>query len=375
MRRLATFAPGDVYNEKLLLDYQERLTKIGLFEGATVELDATGPPEAAPVTVTVKELSQHQATFGIGFCANTGGRVSLEHYDRKVFGLPWIAHSTVSYGSDLKSIGTELTSYPQEKLWRNLAAGQLRGAASPPTRRATAGRARVGRSKDTTASSGSTTSRPRTPRVNSEPLTTSAEALSANYHWLKRDLDDILAPTGALLGAAGRPRLRPRRESAPTAGKENARGPFVRAYSRFNWYRPFGRWFAQRPPRGRRGVREEPHLGARHAPVPRRRRRLGARLRLPHLGPTRNGTVVGGRVLLTGSVELEHPLTASLPALLGAVFVDAGNAADHWRDLRPVFGYGVGLHYRSPIGPLRVDVAYGHEVKELRLHVSVGVTF
>ena len=31
VRRLATFAPGDVYNEKLLLDYQERLTKVGLF--------------------------------------------------------------------------------------------------------------------------------------------------------------------------------------------------------------------------------------------------------------------------------------------------------------------------------------------------------
>ena len=56
--------------------------KIGLFEGARVELDATGPPEAAPVIVRVKEQSQHQATFGIGYSANTGGRVSLEHWDR-----------------------------------------------------------------------------------------------------------------------------------------------------------------------------------------------------------------------------------------------------------------------------------------------------
>jgi translocation and assembly module TamA len=84
------------------------------------------------------------------------------------------------------------------------------------------------------------------------------------------------------------------------------------------------------------------------------------------LGPTRNGKVVGGQVLVTGSVELEHPLSAKLPALLGAVFVDAGNAADEWRDIRPVFGYGVGVHYRSPIGPLRVDVAYGHDVHECR---------
>jgi translocation and assembly module TamA len=100
-----------------------------------------------------------------------------------------------------------------------------------------------------------------------------------------------------------------------------------------------------------------------------------ARLRLPTLGPTRNDAVVGGRVLATGSVELEHPLSNKLPGLLGAVFVDAGNAADHWRDLRPVFGYGVGVHYRSPIGPLRVDLAYGEDVKQFRLHISIGITF
>ena len=80
------------------------------------------------------------------------------------------------------------------------------------------------------------------------------------------------------------------------------------------------------------------------------------------LGPTVNGAVVGGRVLLTGSLEFEHALLDRLPALLGAVFVDAGDAADRWSELRPVFGYGVGVHYRSPVGPLRLDVAYGQDV-------------
>src|SRR6185312_14323094 len=82
VRRLATFFPGTVYDERLLLDYQERLLKVGLFEGASVELDATGPPDAAPVIVRVKELTQHQATFGVGYSADTGPRVSVEHYDR-----------------------------------------------------------------------------------------------------------------------------------------------------------------------------------------------------------------------------------------------------------------------------------------------------
>jgi translocation and assembly module TamA len=35
----------------------------------------------------------------------------------------------------------------------------------------------------------------------------------------------------------------------------------------------------------------------------------------------------------------------------------------------------VGLRYRSPIGPVRLDVAWGEEVDRLRLHLTVGVTF
>jgi len=76
--RLATFSRGDVYSERTLLDYQDRLMKLGLFEGASVELDATGPPDDAPVRVKVKELTQYQANFGIGYSANTGPRASVD---------------------------------------------------------------------------------------------------------------------------------------------------------------------------------------------------------------------------------------------------------------------------------------------------------
>ena len=82
------------------------------------------------------------------------------------------------------------------------------------------------------------------------------------------------------------------------------------------------------------------------------------------LGPTVNGAVVGGRVLLDRQRRGRACADSSaLPALLGAVFVDAGNAADRWNELHPVFGYGVGVHYRSPVGPLRLDVAYGEDVR------------
>jgi translocation and assembly module TamA len=377
VRNLSTFRPGDIYDDKLLLDYQERLVKFGLFEGASVELDATGPPDAAPVVVKVKEQSQHQATFGIGYSANTGGRVSLEHWNRKVFNLPWVAHTTLAYGSELKSIGTEFTAYPDANLWRHLAAANYEELkAADETRYSWA--VRAGRSKDTNrferlyyleASHAKVT--------NSKQLSSSAEAVSGNYHWLKRDLDDILAPTRgyalALQGGLGYGRGEETRSDVP--GTERAKGPFVRAYGRYTWFRPFGRWFANaRVEAGEVFVKNRisvPDTTLFRAGGDGSVRGYDYRT----LGPIRNNAVVGGQVLLTGSVELEHPISKRLPALLGAVFVDAGDAEDRWGEIRPVFGYGVGVHYRSPIGPLRLDFAYGEAVKDWRLHISVGITF
>jgi translocation and assembly module TamA len=35
----------------------------------------------------------------------------------------------------------------------------------------------------------------------------------------------------------------------------------------------------------------------------------------------------------------------------------------------------VGVRWRSPVGPLRLDWAYGQEVGKARIHFSVGIAF
>jgi translocation and assembly module TamA len=376
VRRLATFFGGEIYTEKTLLDYQDRLAKIGLYEGASVELDATGPPDAAPVNIKVKELSQHQATFGIGYSADTGPRVTLEHYDRKVFGLDWISHTTLTYGPDLKSLGLELTSYPLDNLWRNLAAGNIEELLSADETRYS-WTARIGRSLDTIRFERLYYLEETHARVSSAPLVNDADAISVNYNWLRRDLDNILAPTEgnawSLQGGAGYGHGTQVQTGIP--GEQSSQGPFLRAYTRFSWYQPFGGWFGNmRAEAGQVFVHSA--IGVPDTVLFRAGGSDSVRgYDYRTLGPIVNGAVTSGRVLLTGSVEIEHPLTDRVPALLGAVFVDAGNAADRWDEMRPVVGYGTGLHYRSPVGPLRVDLAYGQHVHEFRLHVSIGVTF
>ena len=93
------------------------------------------------------------------------------------------------------------------------------------------------------------------------------------------------------------------------------------------------------------------------------------------LGPVIDGVVTSGRVLMTGSAELARPIAPKWPAYWWAMFVDAGDAANRWGDLRPALGYGVGFRWRSPVGPLRIDWAYGQRVHKMRLHLSVGISF
>jgi translocation and assembly module TamA len=89
------------------------------------------------------------------------------------------------------------------------------------------------------------------------------------------------------------------------------------------------------------------------------------------LGVRRGNAIVGGRYLAVASAEYIHWVAENWGI---AGFADGGNAWDGGR-LDPVFGYGVGARFRTPIGPVRADLAYGSETGRLRLHFSVGFTF
>ena len=87
--------------------------------------------------------------------------------------------------------------------------------------------------------------------------------------------------------------------------------------------------------------------------------------------------VTAGRYLAVGSVEWQRPFVHNgrFTEWESTVFIDAGAIADKPSRLRAKVGIGAGARWRSPVGPLQVDVAYGLATKRLRLHLSVGFTF
>lgn len=83
-----------------------------------------------------------------------------------------------------------------------------------------------------------------------------------------------------------------------------------------------------------------------------------------------SGSVIGGKHLLAGSVEYEYPITESWGV---ATFIDAGDAFNSWGDMNLNYGIGVGARYRSPIGPVRVDVGFPDgSFSDATFHLSVG---
>jgi translocation and assembly module TamA len=377
-RNLSTFRPGEPYTEKLLLDYQERLQKIGLFEGASVEVDPDpATAAAAPVRVRLKELPLQQATLGVGISANTGPRVTLEHTHRQPFGWKWVAKNKFELGRDLDKWEGSLTSYPLDGLYRNLVAGASERLKSDDEV-LTSTFVRLGRTQDT----------PRIERLyfgevlhttldNNITGRTSADAYSGNYHWIYRDLDSVLLPTQGITLSAQAALGYARSSTADN-------GVFTRLYGRFTWYQPLGAsWYATaRVEAAQVFARESVGLpdtllfraGGDESVRGYAYRTLGPTA-FANPDGTGAATVSSGRMLFTASAEIARPISPRRPEFWWAAFVDAGNAADHWNELHPALGYGVGLRWRSPVGPLRLDLAYGEEVHKARVHLSVGIAF
>lgn len=368
-RNMVDFVEGDRFTEKRLLDLQERLGKVGLFDGVTVELDSDpAKAAAAPVLVTLREAPLQQATLGAGVSANTGPRVTLEHTHRRPFGLDVIARNKVKFGRDERGWEGSLISHPLRRQYRALASGKVdwldAGDAITISRQV-----RVGGSLDTERIERLFFAELLNDEVRNAAGNVSASAVSGNYHLVWRDVDSVLLPTfgetANMQAGAGY-----------AYSDDAADGLFARAYGRFTAYRPVGRiWYFT-------GRLEVGHVQA------------ADNVRLPDtlkfraggdesvrgyayrsLGPVVNGVVTSGRIVATTSIEFARPVSPALPSVWGAVFLDAGQAADRWSDWKPVYGFGVGARWRSPVGPLRVDIAYGEAIRRARLHVSVGIAF
>jgi translocation and assembly module TamA len=369
VQNLAGVEPGTPITETLLLDFQERLQTAGLFESVTVTLNPD-PAQAATSTIQVRlrEAPLQVYTFGVGVSANTGPRASVEHIYRRVFGFPLTARNKAEWGDKRQAWDGELSTHPGEGQYRNLLGGAVERLETGDES-VLSQRIRLGRTTDTARIERlyfleAERSLRRTPSTRTDAI-----AFSYNYHGVWRRLDSPVLPTEGF-SFAGQASV------GRSHGSNAESGVFARGYGRLTAYLPLGRnWYGQ----ARLEVGQV--FGKENVAVPETQLfRAGGDdsvrgYSFRSLGPQVNGEVSSGRVMLTSSVEVARPISESLPFLWGAVFVDIGNAANSFKNIEYVLGTGVGLRWRSPVGPLRLDWAWGRETRKGRLHFSVGIAF
>lgn len=370
IRNLMSFRVGDPYRERQVLDFQERVQKLNLFESVFVNVsDDPAQASAAPVTVKLREMPLQQATLGAGVSSDTGPRVSVEHLHRLLWGYPVQAKSKVQLGRDESLVQSDLTSHPRPGGKRWLGAFQFARQIDDDEAVTVSGRVRAGQSDEGDRLERILYAEYQRAQVTSEGglKISEASALTVMQQWLWRDLDSPILPTTGLTAnvqvGAGR-----------SFSTLDTSGWFGRAHGRVTWYRPLpGQWYAT--VRGELGhVLADRGVGVPDTLLFRAGgdesvRGYGYRT----LGVESDGVTLGGRALVTGSVEVARPVWSRFPSLWGALFADVGDAAEDFQALKPRLGYGAGVRWRSPVGPLRLDAAYGHDIHEFRLHFSVGI--
>lgn len=378
-RRIARLPTGADYSEAQLLDAQMRLASSGYYDAVFLSLETDGTdPQAAPVVAQVREAPLQKVVFGVGLSTDSGPRLSVDHIHNQLPGIGWRAVSKVSVDRKNKLLSTDWTDLPGEDGWRWFTGAQVQRETTGDYE-VNSSRLRGGRSKSTDHIDRSYFLQHDTAKSQGTDAPPSSAAISANYGWTGRYFNNTTNPTrgfglAAELGVGTT--LRPERD------------PFVRAYLRWQSFYPMGRVdMGEGVTRtSRLALRAEGGavLARRAAEIPVTTlfltggdttvrgygyREIGAR--------TSNGQLYGGRYLTVASAEWQRPIEfrGNRTDFETAMFIDAGAVADRAGDLDPRVGVGAGLRWRSPVGPLQADVAYGVQAKQLRLHLRLGFSF
>jgi translocation and assembly module TamA len=397
IRNLDKIRPGEYYSESALQSLQARLQDTGYFASVEVSADMSsilneqieagqenqqaeaevasagaateakpvnrGPAPLLPLVVRVTENKQQNVSAGLGFSTNTGNRAQLNYDNLNVWGTRFksaltmetkkqAAHANFYFPTTERGYNDSVgTSFERSDISNEITAVTTISA-----------KRNWG---------GTNLERSLTFEFLSEDKTvvgleqTRSKSLPLTYAITKRSLDSLLFPTkgyviNAQVGGALLPVLTDER--------------FVRVAGKAVYYRPLGEKgeLIVRGEMGALGSKEKrgvPAVYLFRAGGDQSVRGYGYQ----ELGVKEGDATIGGRYMLTGSAEYQYWFK---PKWAIAAFYDAGNAADTVKAaMTPKSGYGLGGRYKSPVGPINVDVAYGHAVHKYRLHFSLGFTF
>ncbi|MCG6943631.1 MAG: autotransporter assembly complex protein TamA [Thiohalocapsa sp.] len=369
LKKFVDFKPGDVYDPDLLLQLQGNLVAMEYYKNVEIVplMDQAGPDHQVPIRVVAERNKPNKYLVGVGYATDIGPRFSLD-YRRRYIGprghklkaeiqvAPVTQSLVADYRipfrnplSDYYVIRPELYSYDTAS--RQGTQFKVGAAQSILTR--SGWRRDIGvdyRYEDY--------------KITDEPNNT-FNGLVPYVAWSRVDADD---PINTKNG------YRVRFLVQGTARNVLSETSFLSGTASVKWIKTLGA-------RNRFITRAD--LGATWAPslqdVPASQRFFAggdSSIRgwgLDALGPIdpATGQVVGGRFLAVGSLEYDRTIKGPWGV---AVFTDFGNAFDPTYNSAWEQSVGGGLRFATPIGPIRVDLAYAitKDPAGFRLHLGLG---
>jgi translocation and assembly module TamA len=364
VENLNPFARGEPYDALKLDSFQRRLLETGYFNAVQFAIDPDpAQADSAPLRVTVVEAPSQRIDTGIAFSTDTRLGVTVDYTNSNVFDSAWRFRPRLNVNSREQALNAAVDTPPRPGgVWNTYSTRvERRDIAGQITREAVVGAAHNWGLERTPSQVTLAAHFER--QMIAGSTTDNNYALFAGYRRTFRTTDDLVSPRRGVLGTF---------ETGVAVPGLNTRD-FGRVRARVNWLIPYG-------------LRNDVLVRGEAGVVVARARsgipssflfRTGGDQTLrgyafESVGVRQGDAIVGGRYLALASVEYTRWVTDAFGA---AVFVDAGDAFDRNADFRLAVGYGLGVRWRSPVGPLRADIAYGERDKNVRLHFSVGFNF
>jgi translocation and assembly module TamA len=358
--------PGEIYSADRIAELQRQVQNTPYFASVAIDVgNDVKQPDAVPVHLKVSEYQYNLVRSGIGYSSDTGAHIQGAYSYLDVFGKAWVFSVSGRLEQQQQYGQLQLSMPPEPRGWTNTFLASY-------TRTNLSGTniysARIGAQRTRSAQNIDYTYQllyydDRLEQNVGGPNV--SRALVPAWQWTRRNVDDPVFPrSGNLLHA----------EAGFAVKGVMADQTFARAYAHGRQYFPIGR-------RDIVVVRAE--LGSVFT--------SGSSLGVPasllfraggadsvrgyafdSIGNNVAGSVLPTKYLMTGGGEYQHWFTRDWGA---AVFYDVGTATDNWTEKTFFQGIGVGVRWRSPVGPINVDLAYGLRNKSIRPDLTLGIAF
>ncbi|CAG9179210.1 autotransporter assembly complex protein TamA [Cupriavidus pampae] len=372
IRNVNPLSVGEPYRVERLLELQRAIQNQPYFSNAQVELETPTADAAhnetviAPVSVRVREYPVNRLSSGVGYTTDTGAQVEGRYSYYNLFNRAWVFDSQLRIEQKRQYAFLETAMPPDSHTYRNSLYGSYERTIDIESTDLTSWRTGLKRSR--TREKYDTTFSLDFYYDNLVPYGQDAQiskALVPAFAWTRRDVDNPVFPRrGNVINT----------QVGVAAKNILSDATFLRLYGRIRQYVPVGTrdLFIARLELGADLTSSDP------ARIPASLRfRAGGTDSIrgysyQSIGTPDGASILPARYLGTGSLEYQYWFK---PDWGVAVFWDVGTATNSIKGITLYNGVGVGARWRSPVGPLQLDLGYGIQQNQFRPHISLGVAF